>query len=82
MEINVAIGISATAILAVLSHGAATIWWASKVSTTMGFIRDELKEIKESTEIRHRENKSQLQEILNQFHLLRERVLVLEEKIK
>lgn len=29
-------------IVAVLTHAAATIWWSSRINTTMGFVKDEI----------------------------------------
>lgn len=34
--------LSAGIIVAVLTHAAGTIWWASKINTTMSFIREDL----------------------------------------
>lgn len=37
--------LSAGVILAILVHGAATVWWGSKMTTTMSFVREDLKSI-------------------------------------
>ena len=29
-------------IVAILTHAAATIWWSSRINTTMGFVKDEM----------------------------------------
>jgi hypothetical protein len=39
------VDLNAGVIIAILTHAAATIWWASKTNTTMGFILLELKRI-------------------------------------
>ena len=45
MDSNVFIGASITVVLFIVTHGGATIWFASKVNTTLGFIENSIKNL-------------------------------------
>lgn len=58
-------------IIAILTHAAATIWWASKTNTTMSFIRDELIKIRDEL----KERDSQISGIWRKIDLIQNQLL-------
>lgn len=39
-------------IVAILAHAAATVWWSSRINTTMGFVKDEIVRLNKELEKR------------------------------
>ena len=69
-------------IVAVLAHAAATIWWASKMNTTMGFIRIELEEMNKEGMKKHEQNQIELKAIWRRVDEMKSEIVNIKEDKK
>jgi len=69
-------------VLAILTHAAATIWWASKMNTTLSFILKDMKRVSDEVLTRHTETQAQLKAIWTRVDEMREEIFQPHSHIK